>query len=102
MIILGLLLILGTAGLSFAALRANESVFTAPAGTIELFGYKAHMTIGDIYFAGAIAGAIVMLSLVMLFGGMGRHARRSAAMRQELRRADEAKTVEREKVPSGR
>jgi hypothetical protein len=85
MIILGLLLLLGAAGISFAAFRANESVFTAPAGTIELFGRHADLTIGQVFLGGAVLGAVVLLSVMMLFSGMGRRARRRSATRRELR-----------------
>jgi cytochrome c biogenesis factor len=76
MIILGLLLILGIAGLSFAVWQMNETVLNAPVGTIELLGRHADLTAGQMFLTGAGAGALVVLSFVMLFGGMGRNARR--------------------------
>jgi TRAP-type C4-dicarboxylate transport system permease large subunit len=103
MIILGLLLILGTAGLIFLAFNANESVFTAPAGTIDILGRQADLTIGQVFIGGAVIGAVLLVSIVMLFTGMGHRARRSAATRRELnqlRRAETPKVVEREKEPA--
>jgi hypothetical protein len=85
MIILGLLLILGTAGLSLAVIWANDGAFTAPAGAIELFGNQMNMTVGQIFLAGTAAGALALLGLVMLFNGIGRNARRRSTARHQLR-----------------
>jgi hypothetical protein len=41
MILLGSLLVLGVAGLAFAAFANNDGLFTAPAGAVEMFGYRA-------------------------------------------------------------
>jgi hypothetical protein len=85
MIILGLLLILGTAGLSLAVIWANDGAFSAPAGAIELFGNHMNMTVGQIFLAGAAAGALALLGVVMVFSGLGRNARRGSAGRRQLR-----------------
>jgi cytochrome c biogenesis factor len=103
MIILALLLILGTAGLSVWVFRANESVFAAQAGTIDILGRQADLTIGQVFLTGALAGAVLLLSLVMLFSTMGHRARRSAATRRELnqlRRSEDSKVVVQEKEPA--
>lgn len=85
MIILGLLLVLGVGGLSVAAILANRDAFDASAGAVELFGYQANLTVGQVFLAGAAAGAVILLGLLMLFSGMGRSARRRSSSRRELR-----------------
>jgi hypothetical protein len=99
MIILGLLLILGAAGLSFAVWRANETVLNTPVGTIELLGRHADLTAGQMFVVGAGAGALVILSLIMLFGGMGRSARRRRAY-SDLANARTETIRESEKEPA--
>ncbi|MBB5868928.1 hypothetical protein F4553_002307 [Allocatelliglobosispora scoriae] len=84
MIILGLLLLLGAAGLSIAAIVANQDAFAASAGTLELFGYSAQLTIGEVFLIGTGAGVVGLIGLLMLFSGMGRSARRRSATRREL------------------
>lgn len=85
MIILGLLLILATAGLSFAIFWANDGILTAPAGAIELFGNQLSMTVGQVFIAGTAAGVLALLGLFMLFSGIGRNARRKSTARHQLR-----------------
>lgn len=85
MIILGLLLILGTAGLSLAVIWANGDVFTAPVGAIELFGNQIHLTAGQILLAGAAGGALALLGLVMISSGLRRNTRRRSDGRHQLR-----------------
>ncbi|MDI1466336.1 hypothetical protein QEZ54_35695 [Catellatospora sp. KI3] len=84
MILLGLLLVLGLGGLALAAFLNNDGLFTAPAGTVELFGYHADPTVGQVFVVGAAAGALVLVGLMMMFGGAGRRARRRMAARREL------------------
>lgn len=85
MIILGLLLILATVGLTLAVILINDSILTSPATAIELFGNQAHITVGQVFLAGAAAGALVMLGLVMFISGLGRNARRRSTARHQLR-----------------
>ena len=89
MIVLGLLLLLAATGLSFAAIQANRGVFDDSAGVVGLLGYSTQVTIGEVFLAGAAAGALALLGLVMMIGGLGRSARRRAAARRELRRHNE-------------
>ncbi|MEV4414573.1 hypothetical protein [Catellatospora sp. NPDC049609] len=84
MILLGLLLVLGLSGLALAAFMNNDGLFTAPAGTVELFGYQAELTVGQVFLAGAVGGALVLIGLSMMFSGAGRRARRRLATRREL------------------
>jgi hypothetical protein len=85
MIILGLLLILGAAGLSLAVIWANDGAFTAPAGVIELFGNQMNVTAGQSFLAGTAAGSLTLLGLVMVVSGLGRGARRQSAGRRQVR-----------------
>jgi hypothetical protein len=89
MIILGFLLLLAATGLSFAAIQANRSLFEESAGAVAMFGYSVDVTIGEVFLVGASAGALALLGLVMIFGGVGRGARRRVAARRDLRRQDE-------------
>ncbi|MBV1853858.1 hypothetical protein [Catellatospora tritici] len=84
MILLGLLLVLGLGGLALAAFLNNDGLFTAPAGTVELFGYHADPSVGQVFLVGGAAGALVLVGLMMMFGGAGRRARRRLAARREL------------------
>lgn len=84
MMLLGLLLVLGLAGLALVAFMDNDGLFTTSAGTVELFGYRASFTVGEVFLIGAAAGALFLVGLFMLFGGAGRRARRRIAARREL------------------
>jgi hypothetical protein len=85
MILLGLLLVLGLAGLILVTFMDNDGLFTAPAGAVELLGYQAEPTVGQVFLIGTAAGALMLVGLMMLFGGTGRRARRGIAARRELR-----------------
>ncbi len=84
MILVGLLLVLGLSGLALAAFMNNDGLYSAPAGTVELFGYSVEATVGQVFLTGAVAGAFVLIGLSMMFGGAGRRARRRLATRREL------------------
>lgn len=84
MILLGLLLVFGLAGLALVAFMDNDGLFTTSVGTVELFGYQAALTVGEVFLIGAGAGALILVGLFMLFGGAGRRARRRLAARREL------------------
>ncbi|GHJ43977.1 hypothetical protein Cs7R123_13190 [Catellatospora sp. TT07R-123] len=83
MILLGLLLVLGLSGLALTAFLTNDGLFTTPVGAVELFGYHAEPTVGQVFSVGAAAGALVLIGLMMMFGGAGRRARRRVASRRE-------------------
>lgn len=84
MILVGLLLVLGLSGLALAAFMNNDGLYSAPAGTVELFGYTAEPTVGEVFLLGAVAGALVLIGLFTMFGGAGRRARRRLAARRTL------------------
>lgn len=85
MIFLGLLLILGTAGLSFAVVMTNNNVFSAPAGAVDVLGIQLNLTVGQTFLSGLALGALALLGLVMLLYGIGRNARRNSNARHKLR-----------------
>ena len=85
MVILGLLLFLAMVGISLALVWANDSIFTAPAATVELLGDSIEVTMGQVFLAGFVAGALALLGLVMLLNGLGRNARRRSTARHQLR-----------------
>jgi hypothetical protein len=96
-IFLGFLLILASAGVSLALIWGNDSIFTAPAPVVDLFGYQVHPTVGGVFLAGAVAGAAAVLGLVMLLKGIGRSADRRSTARHQLRsRRDEIREQQRE------
>ncbi|GIH03587.1 hypothetical protein Rhe02_16540 [Rhizocola hellebori] len=84
MIFLGLLLLVGAAGLSLAIILANDGTFTAPAGAIELFGNQINATVGQMFLGGVAAGALVLIGIMMVFSGLARNARRRSAGRHKL------------------
>ncbi len=56
---------------------------------VGLFGYSADATVGQVFLVGAGAGALALLGLAMIIGGMGRRARRGVAARREARRQEQ-------------
>ncbi|WP_020520860.1 hypothetical protein [Catelliglobosispora koreensis] len=77
MVTLGWLLLLGTAGISAALIWSNQEVFLASAGTIEFLGYTVEPSAGQVFGAGAIAGAMVILSFALILNGLRRRSRRA-------------------------
>ena len=90
MILLGFLLILASAGLSLALIRANDSIFNAPVPALDLFGDQIHATVGQVFLAGVAAGATALLGLVMVIMAISRNIDRRSTARHKLRnRRDE-------------
>lgn len=97
MILLGFLLILASAGLSLALIWSNGSIFNTPAPAIDLFGNQIQASVGQIFLAGAVAGAAAMLGLAILISAIGRNADRRSRARHQLRnRRDEIADQRRE------
>ncbi|MFD0596814.1 hypothetical protein ACFQZ4_34970 [Catellatospora coxensis] len=69
MMLLGLLLVLGLAGLALVAFMDNDGLFTTSAGAVELFGYTFSPTVGEVFLIGTAAGALFLVGLFMLFSG---------------------------------
>lgn len=89
MILLGLLLILGAVALSSAAIWANPDAFSSSAGRFELLGYATDLTVGQVYIAGLIVGALGFFGIMMMMSGAGRRAGRRAATRRQLREQED-------------
>lgn len=89
MILLGLLLLLGAVALSSAAIWANQDSFSSSAGQFELLGYSAELTIGQVYMAGLVIGALGFFGILMMMSGAGRRAGRRAATRRQLREQED-------------
>lgn len=85
MVILGLLLVIGVVGVSWTAIASNQGSFDGQAGTVELFGYTAQLTNGQVFLAGAAAGALLLMGLSLLLRGLARNANKRRATRRELR-----------------
>ena len=79
MAIIGLLLILGAAGITAGAIYdGGESA------TIEVFGLSADTTIGGVFAVGLATMLVFFLGVWMLFASMGR-SRRKRMERKETR-----------------
>lgn len=90
MVLLGLLVVVGVIGVAWYAVWTNQGAFEAAAGTVDIFGYSAQLTNGQVFLVGAVAGAVLLSGLFLMMRGMGRNARRGAAARRELRELRQA------------
>jgi hypothetical protein len=77
MAVLGLIIALVTGAFIVAAFLSASD----PA-SLHVFGMTATTTVGRLVAVGALAGLLFMLGLVLLFGGMGRSARRRRETKQ--------------------
>jgi hypothetical protein len=81
MVTFGWLLLLGTAGFSAAAIWANQDIFLNSAGVVDMLGSEAEVSVGQVFGAGAVAGALVIMGFWMVLSGHRRRTRRLAASR---------------------
>ncbi|MDT7538314.1 MAG: hypothetical protein QOI82_1899 [Actinomycetota bacterium] len=90
MVVLGLLLLLGAGALTAAVVLANTD-----AVAIVAFGHSATgLTIGGLFLAGAITGAIAILGVTMMLAGLSRRRARRVGLKREMRDArDERETL---------
>lgn len=79
MVTFGWLLLLGTAGFTAAAIWANQDMFVNSAGLVDLIGTKTEVSVGQVFGAGAAAGALVIIGFWMILSGHRRRSRRLAA-----------------------
>jgi len=77
MAVLGLIIALATGAFVVAAFLSSSD----PA-TLNVFGVSTTTTIGRLVAVGALAGLLFMLGVAMLFGGVGRAARRRRETKQ--------------------
>ncbi|MDT7571136.1 MAG: hypothetical protein QOE05_1310 [Actinomycetota bacterium] len=90
MVVLGLLLLLAAGALTAAVVMANTD-----AVAVSAFGESASgLTIGGLFLAGAVTGAIAILGLTMMLAGLSRRRSRRVGRKREMRDArDERETL---------
>jgi len=82
MVVLGLLLLLAAALLTAGLVLQNTDVVTA-----TLSGHTFSGTVGALFLAGAITGAVAILGVLMLLSGLGRRRTRRAGLKRQVRDA---------------
>ena len=90
MVVLGLLLLLGAGALTAAVVMANTDTVA-----VSAFGESATgLTVGGLFLAGVIAGAIAILGLTMMLAGLSRRRARRVGLKREMRDVrDERETL---------
>ena len=90
MVVLGLLLLLAAGALSAAVVLANTD-----AVAVAAFGQSATgLTVGGLFLAGAVTGAVAILGLTMMLAGLSRRRARRVGLKREMRDArDERETL---------
>ena len=90
MVVLGLLLLLGAGVLTAAVVMANTDTVA-----VSAFGESASgLTIGGLFLAGAVTGAIAILGLSMILAGASRRRARRVGLKREMRDVrDERETL---------
>lgn len=84
MAILGLLLLLSAAGLTLDVAFQNTSSIS-----VDALGQTLTLSPGWIFVVGVITGAVALLGVTMVLGGMARGRRRRAALTQSRRVSQE-------------
>src|SRR4051812_16594733 len=80
MVALGLLLLLASGALTVGMVLQNTDAASASA-----FGQSASgLTIGGLFLAGVVTGAIAILGLTMILAGASRRRRRRVGLRQQV------------------
>ena len=90
MVVLGLLLLLAAGGLTAAVVTANTDAVTVTAFEQSASG----LTLGGLFLAGVVTGAIAILGLTMMLAGLSRRRARRVGIKREMRDArDERETL---------
>ncbi|MFD0168047.1 hypothetical protein ACFVJH_28490 [Streptomyces decoyicus] len=91
-VILGVILLIAAVVVGVAAVVTNLGGANELTSAFKVFGYHMTGSTGTLFLFGAIVGAVAVLGLSLLLGGMRRTARRKHAMRQggRSRRRDAA------------
>jgi hypothetical protein len=84
MAVLGLLLLLSAVGLSLDVIFQNTSSIR-----VDTLGQTFTLSSGWLFVAGVITGAVGLLGVAMLFGGMARARRRRVALAQSRGASEE-------------
>ena len=90
MVVLGLLLLLAAGGLTAAVVMDNTDAVTVTAFEQSASG----LTIGGLFLAGVVTGAIAILGLTMMLAGLSRRRARRVGLKREMRDVrDERETL---------
>jgi len=94
MLILGLLLILGSAALTVGVIYDGSE-----AASVEIFGATVDTTVAGVFFTGAATALVLFIGIWLCFSSMGR-SRRKRIERKEARRQqkDSVAQLEKERV----
>ena len=82
MLVLGLLVLAAAVVVGAVGVASNTGTAHQLPDGFSIFGYHIHGSVGKLFFAGLMIGAIGMIGLVMVMDGL----RRNAALRRELLR----------------
>lgn len=82
MLVLGLLVLAAAVVVGAVGVASNTGTQHQLPDGFSIFGYHIHGSVGKLFFAGLMIGAIGMIGLVMVLDGL----RRNAALRRELLR----------------
>ena len=82
MLVLGLLVLAAAVVVGAVGVASNTGDAHQLPDGFSIFGYHIHGSVGKLFFAGLVIGAVGMIGLVMVMDGM----RRNAALRRELLR----------------
>src|ERR1700724_2454197 len=93
MAVLGLLLILSAAGLGLDVVFENTSSIR-----VDTLGQTFTLSSGWLFVAGVITGAVGLLGVTLLFGGMARAARRRRVALAQSRGASEELKADRDRL----
>ncbi|MGY5126448.1 hypothetical protein [Streptomyces nigrescens] len=84
-VILGVILLIAAVVVGVAAVVTNMGAAHELTSAFKVFGYHMTGSTGTLFIFGAIVGAVAVLGLSLLFGGMRRTTRRKHAMRRGLK-----------------
>jgi hypothetical protein len=82
MVVLGLFLLV-VAGVVTAAMVLQNT----DASMASVFGQAVHTTIGGLFLAGVVAGAVALLGLMLMLAGARRRRARRAGLKRQVREA---------------
>ncbi|REK86948.1 hypothetical protein DY245_29550 [Streptomyces inhibens] len=89
-VILGLVLLIAAVVIGVAAVVTNMGSAHELTAAFKVFGYEMTGSTGMLFLFGAIVGAVAVLGLSLLLGGVRRTSRRKHAVRHKESRRDAA------------
>lgn len=81
MVVLGLLLLLASGAVTLGVVLSNTNSVSAEAFGVSL----SNVSVGGLFLAGAAAGAVLLLGLVLVLTGAARKRSRRVATKREVR-----------------